>query len=337
MSRVTIVQVIYNSRKFIEPVFSAIFAQTHKDFNVVAVISGNNDGGKDLLAEKFPQVQIIDPGYNIGFAAGHNLVFEKYNSDFFQLVNPDFVMRPDYVEKLLAAFNDPRVGAATGKLYHVDAEVIANSEFPISRQWDNAKAQMPDILDTTGLIFSKSGRVRDRGQHDIDCGQFDKDTAVDGVCAAGAMYRRAALESVKESTGYFDHDFHTAYEDVDLSRRLANRGWKNIFVPDAVGYHARGAAGTIGGYKKVFSFIKYHKKLNPVIRQLSYQNHIFAYIKNSPYFYPQFFVREFFMFFYILFFEPGTFKVLPSMFKLLPKMWQKRKSARTLILSRNIV
>ncbi|MDR3643116.1 MAG: glycosyltransferase family 2 protein [Candidatus Doudnabacteria bacterium] len=336
MSQVTIVQVIYNSRKFIKPVFSAIFEQTFKDFNVAAVISGNEDGGKEFLKEKFPQVEIFDPGYNIGFAAGHNLVFEKYQSDFFQLVNPDFVMQPDYMEKMLSAFNDPRVGAATGRLYHLDADVIASSGFPISNRWANAKGQMPDVLDTTGLVFSKSGRVRDRGQHETDLGQYNSDTLVAGVCAAGAMYRRTAIESVKEPTGYFDSDFHTTYEDVDLSWRLANRGWKNIFVPDAIGYHARGAAGTIGGYKKVFSFIKYHKKLNPLIRQLSFRNHIFTYVKNSPYFYPQFFVREFFMFLYILLFEPGTLKILPSMIKLLPKMWRKRKSAQGLILAGNL-
>ncbi|MFI5205360.1 MAG: glycosyltransferase, partial [Candidatus Paceibacterales bacterium] len=99
MPRVTIVQVLYNHRRFIEPVFSAIFAQTFKDFNVVAVISGNDDGGKELLMEKFPRVEIIDPGYNIGFAAGHNLVFSKYDSEFFQLVNPDMLMESNYVEE----------------------------------------------------------------------------------------------------------------------------------------------------------------------------------------------------------------------------------------------
>src|ERR1035437_9515426 len=101
MPRVTVVQVVYNNRPFIEPVFSAIFAQTYKDFNVVAVISGNDDGGKELLMQKFPQVEIIDPGYNIGFAGGHNLVFGRYNSEFFQLVNPDLILEPDYIGNII--------------------------------------------------------------------------------------------------------------------------------------------------------------------------------------------------------------------------------------------
>jgi GT2 family glycosyltransferase len=394
MPKVTVVQVIYNNRRFIEPVFSAIFNQTYKDFNVVAVISGNEDKGKELLMEKFPQVEIIDPGYNIGFAAGHNLVFTKYGTltrpsdghplpkgegnnekatEFFQLVNPDLIMEPDYIEQMLKAFADPKVGAATGKLFKYDFGVGAGLARPIS----DAGGQRPaptktNTIDSTGVTISKSGRARDRGQHEVDRGQYDNQILVDAVSGAGCMYRRAALEKIKMAlisttpsrqggtpllsqegntaspaiqrssppgTGgvpsvaggggrkfeYFDEDFHSYWEDVDLSWRMSNAGWKNVFVPAAIGYHGRGAGSSKKGYADVLGFIRHHKNLPPRVRQLNYQNHIFLYIKNMKYFYPQFFFREFFMLGYILFFEQGTLKVLPQMFKLFPKMWKKRK------------
>jgi GT2 family glycosyltransferase len=325
MPKVTVVQVIYNNRRFIEPVFSAIFQQTYKDFNVVAVISGNDDNGKELLMEKFPQVEIIDPGYNIGFAAGHNLVFEKYNSDFFQLVNPDLILSSNYVNEILKAFEDSKVGAATGKLYQIDKQSI---EMGTISMRDGAH-----LLDTTGVAISKSGRARDRGQHEEDRGQYDKDTRIQALSGAGAMYRHSALQSTRLPTThyplptkfeYFDEDFHSYWEDVDLSWRMNNAGWLCKYQPSAVGYHGREAGSSEKGYADVLGFIRHHKKLSPRVRELNYQNHIFMYIKNSPWFYPQFFVREFFMFFYVLIFETCTLKVLPQMLKLLPKMWQKR-------------
>jgi GT2 family glycosyltransferase len=321
MPKVTVVQVIYNNKRFIKPVFNAIYSQTFKDFNVVAVISDNDDGGKEFLKENFPQVEIIDPGYNIGFAAGHNLVFQKYSSEFFQLVNPDMIMEPNYIEELLKAFQDPKVGAATGKLL----------------QWDTTRIPLvqhkgdPCVLDTTGVTISKSGRARDRGQHEVDSGQYDTLVNVDAVSGAGCMYRAAALSAVSPDASvgagreFFDTDFHSYWEDVDLSWRMVNAGWKNIFVPNAVGYHGRGAGSSEKGYSDVVGFIKHHAKLSPRIKQLNYKNHIFMYIKNSKYYYPQFFVREFFMLWYVLFFEISTFKVLPEFLKQLPKMWQKRK------------
>lgn len=316
MPKVTIVQVIYNNRKWIPAVFDAIFKQTFKNFNVVAVIAGNSDSSKELLIEKYPQVQIIDPGYNIGFAKGHNLVFSSSDSEYFQLVNPDMIMEPNYIEEILKVFSDAKVGAATGKLYK-----ISNEQSAVSRE--------QNVLDTTGVVINKSGRAYDRGQHEVDSGQYDSLVNVDAVSAAGAMYRAAALNAtrltINDSIEYFDEDFHSYWEDVDLAWRMKNAGYKSVFAPKAVGYHGRGAGSSKGGYFKIFSFIKHHRTLSERIRQLNYKNHIFMYIKNSPYFYPQFFVREFFMIIYILLFEISTLKVLPEMFKSLSKMFKKRR------------
>lgn len=324
MSKVTVVQVIYNNRRFIQNVFSAIFNQTFKDFNVVAVISGNDDGSKEFLSEKFPQVEIIDPGYNIGFAKGHNLVFEKFDSDLYQLVNPDLVMEPNYIEEMVKIFDDPRVGTATGKLYQAPKDLIVQG-FP------NLKSYIINhkFIDTTGVVINKSGRARDRGQHEIDKGQYDLLTNIDAVSGAGCMYRAMALKSIsyklKAGVEYFDEDFHSYWEDVDLSWRMANKGWKNIFVPSAVGYHGRTAGSSKNGYLDIVGFIKHHKTISSRIRQLNYQNHIFMYLKNSKWLYPQFFVREFFMLIYILLFEISTLQVLPNIIRQLPKMWKKRQ------------
>ncbi len=318
MPRVVIVQVIYNNRKWIQPVFEAIFKQSFTDFKAVAVIAGNEDGGKEFLAEKFPRVEIIDPGCNIGFAKGHNLVFEKYDCEFFQLVNPDMIMSETYVEEMLKAFADESVGAATGKLYK-----IQDSGFKIK------DLREKKLLDTTGVVIKKSGRAFDRGQHQIDIGQYDNSTKVQAVSAAGAMYRASALQSTSyylpAKQEFFDEDFHSYWEDVDLAWRMSNKGWQCVFVPAAIGFHGRSAGSSRGGYFHVINFIKHHRALPERIRQLNYKNHIFMYVKNSPYFYPQFFAREFFMLIYILLFEISTLKILPDFFKLLPKIWKKRK------------
>lgn len=324
MPKVTVVQVIYNNRRYIEPVFNSIFAQTFKDFQVVAVIAGNADGSKELLMEKFPQVKVLDPGYNIGFAKGHNLVFEQYPTEFFQLVNPDLILEPNYLEEILKVFAESKVGAATGKLYQFSQLKSQPEDFRDNR-----------ILDTTGVVISRSGRARDRGQHEIDLGQYDDQKVLQAVSAAGAMYRRAALEAVKlakpETNGfeYFDEDFHSYWEDVDLTWRMVNLGWGCRLASRAIGYHGRGAGSSKRGYADLLGFIKHHRGLNPVVRQLNYKNHIFMYLKNSSRFYPQFFLREIFMFIYILIFEPGTLKVLPEFFRLLPKIWKKRKMLMT--------
>ncbi len=314
MSKVALVQVVYNSMKFIPQVFPAVLKQTHPDCKFYVYVSGNDDGGKEYIAQHFPEVEIYDPGYNIGFAKGHNELFAKLDVDFFQLINPDLIIPPNFVDEMLKPFADPLVGAVSAKLL----------------QYDFVNNQPSQRIDSTGVVIAKSGRGRDRGQHEIDEGQYDTQLDLISVSGAGAMYRKTALEDIKYQRldgriEYFDEDFHSYWEDVDLGWRMINRGWKIKYNPKAVAYHGRTAASSPGGYKKVWTFIKHHRKLPPRLLRLSYKNHIFMFIKNSPKWYWQFFAREFFYNCFALVWETKTYKVLPEFFKQLPAMWKKRK------------
>lgn len=348
MNKVSIIVVLWNSKKYINPVFDAIFAQTVKPIEVIAVINAD-DGAKEILQGEYsafakasadePQVKILDPGKNLGFAGGNNLGIKNSTGEFIQLVNPDLIMEPDYIEKMLKAFEDPKVAAATGKLLRYDFE----------------KNQKTNIIDSTGVVMSSSGRGRDRGQNQIDRCQFDKIQnsnikyqTVFGVSGAGPMYRRSALERVKycypssatdaasspargeeDLCEYFDEDFGSYWEDVDLSWCLNRAGFKNVYVPEAVAYHGRTAGQAKGGYLKFWNFIQHHKKIPARIRELNYKNHILMYLKNARFiFHPAFIAREVAMFGYILLFEASTLKVVPELLRQIPRAMHKRQLRR---------
>src|SRR5689334_8458700 len=118
--KVSVIVVIYEAKKYIKPVFDAIFAQTHKDLEVIAVINKSTDGGQEEIELTYPQVKIIDPGKNTGFALGNNLGIKASTGEFIQLVNQDLILEPNYIEELLKAFTDLKVAGATGKLLRYD-------------------------------------------------------------------------------------------------------------------------------------------------------------------------------------------------------------------------
>lgn len=320
MQKVALVQVVYNSMKFIPPVFSAVFEQTGVDFTFYAIIAGNEDGSKEYIQEHFPQVKIIDPGYNVGFSKGHNDFFAQVDAEFIQLINPDLIVTPTFVSEMLKPFADKTIGAVSGKILQYNFE----KNLPTNK------------IDSTGVIIARSGRGRDRGQHEIDNGQWDSQTDLIAVSGAAAMYRKEALESVKYvypenhikkgQVEYFDEEFFMYWEDIDLSWRLVNSGWKIKFAPQAKAFHGRTAGASEGGYKKVWAFIKHHRQIPKQILKWNYKNHIFMFIKNSPKWYWKFFAREFFYHGFALVFETSTFSVLPEFFRQLPSMWQKRKT-----------
>ncbi|HEX5430167.1 MAG TPA: glycosyltransferase family 2 protein [Patescibacteria group bacterium] len=312
MPKVSVILVIYNAKKYIKRVFDAILSQTHKDLEIIAVINGSADGSKELIEQSYPQVKILEPPVN-NWSASNNLAIMQSTGEFIQLVNQDLILAPDYIEQMLKAFEDKRVAAATGKLLRYDFD----------------KMQKTNIIDTTGIVISNSGRARDRGQLQEDQGQFDNETEVFAVSGAGPMFRRSALEEIKYCENYkceyMDEDFVMYWEDVDLSWRLNHCGYKCAYVPGAVGYHGRTAGQAEKGYLHLFKFIQHHQKLNKQILKWNYQNHIFMYLKNTRWPSVQFIFREIAMLGYILVFETSTLAVIPQILRFWPKMMRKRK------------
>ncbi len=310
MPKVSVIVVIFNSKKWIKLVFDAIFAQTIVPFEVFVVICANNDGSKEYLQENYPQVIIIDPGINVGFSKANNMAIDQSSGEFIQMVNPDLILEPNFIEEILKVFANPKVASATGKLL----------------RYDFANQKKTNVIDSTGVTISPSGRAKDRGQLEIDNRQYDDQLEVFGVSGAGPMHRKSAMETVKFEHEYFDEDFNMYWEDVDMSWRLNNAGFKCVYVPTAVAYHGRTAGQSEGGYLHLLKFIKHHQQLNRQVLKWNYKNHILMYIKNAKHiWHPAFVLREIAMLGYVIIFETSTLKIIPVLLRQIPRILKKRR------------
>jgi GT2 family glycosyltransferase len=96
----------------------------------------------------------------------------------------------------------------------------------------------PSRLDNAGIDYRVDGFAITRGAGEPDGVAWTTPREVFGACAGAAAYRRALLDDV----GPFDERFFAYYEDVDLSFRAQLRGWRCLYVPDAVVFHRQGAS-----------------------------------------------------------------------------------------------
>jgi GT2 family glycosyltransferase len=120
------------------------------------------------------------------------------------------------------------------------------------------------VLDGAGDALRSSGLPYRLGHGERDRGQYGKEAYVFGACAAAALYRREMLEEV----GLFDEDLFAYCEDGDLSFRAQLAGYRCLYVPGAVVYHAGGAAS--GG------------KRSPTATRLGTRNSILLLLKDLP-------------------------------------------------------
>lgn len=257
MNKVTVSLVTWNGEKFLEKCLTSLFNQSFREFTVLAIDNGSTDHSRGILS-RYP-VQILANNHNLGFAAGHNQGIGLAQTPYILILNQDIILEPNFLAELVSVLDSqPRVASVGGKLL---------------------RAQAPHIIDTTGLLKFNSGQVIDRGADEKDTNQYNKSEQVFGISGAAVLYRKSALEDCKTNNEYFDQDFFSYKEDVDLAWRLKNAGWQAIYQPQAIGYHYRGSGPTS---RSITEKIKFWFQRSNIVTYNSYKNHIFTLIKNLP-------------------------------------------------------
>ena len=95
--------------------------------------------------------------------------------------------------------------------------------------------------------------------------RYTKQKRIFSACGGAALYRKSILDEI----GVFDENFFAYFEDVDLSWRANNAGYKNVLCPTAKCYHICGASTGAVRY-------------NAFKSQQSGRNSILLPLKNEP-------------------------------------------------------
>ena len=103
----------------------------------------------------------------------------------------------------------------------------------------NEDPRKTNIIDSTGIYFTRNMRHLDRGAEEVDHGQYDRVQYVFGATGAAAMFRRGFIEEVSVEGQFFDEEFFSFREDADLAWRAQVMGWKCLYTPKAVAWHVR--------------------------------------------------------------------------------------------------
>jgi GT2 family glycosyltransferase len=225
MRLVTASVIAWNDRAYLLRCLASLVAQRGVALRIFVVDNGSTDGCAEAVRRDFPEVAILSPRENLGYAGAHNLTFSATDDPYFLVLNADVDLEEGYVARLVDAMEaDPGLGAVSGKLLRADA---------------------PVLLDSAGIVPDARGRFRDAGTGLPDDGRV-LDSEVFGVCGAAALYRRASvIDAVPDVPGAgrpFDAAFFAYYEDADIAWALRRRGWRARIVAGARGRHVRGGS-----------------------------------------------------------------------------------------------
>ncbi|MFY9457375.1 MAG: glycosyltransferase family 2 protein [Candidatus Spechtbacterales bacterium] len=305
--------VAYNEEKNIKKSLESALGQSYKPIEVFLIDNASYDKTAEIAEGVYKNsgsvvpFKILKNSKNLGFGGGHNVGFQRSTGDFILCLNADCELDKNYVKYAVEVFErDKSIAAVQGKLVN----------------------PRTDKLDTTGLLFYKNRRVVNRGQGDLDKGQYENSEEIWGVDGAAPVYRRAALEDTKIQVEYFDADFFCYKEDVDLSWRMRLAGWKLMYEPRAIAFHDRSAGE--GTAKNPFQIIRARKGISEFAKFHSFANQRLMQVKNeTPYlffkYFPKIFIKELMSWSYVLFFEKYGARSVFEFFRLLPRTIKKRR------------
>jgi GT2 family glycosyltransferase len=207
---VSAVVVAYGPSPLLEDCVTALLGSAGLDVEIVVVDNGGTGDAVDRLAGR-ESVRLIRPGHNTGFAGGCNLGAREASGEYLALVNPDALVEPDALARLVEALQEPGVGLASASL----------------RLWS-----APEIMNSAGnpvhyLGLSWAGALGEPASAHRDTRD------IPGATGAALALRR---ETWTRMGGFWDEMF-AYYEDTEFSLRCWQRGLRVVYVPDAVVLH----------------------------------------------------------------------------------------------------
>lgn len=236
----TIIIPNYNGIKYIEKCLESLEGEPA---HILVVDNGSTDGSPELVTEKFPQAQLLRLERNYGFCGAVNRGIEKSKTTYVILLNNDTEVKKGFVRALEEALQkDRRVFSGSAQMLNLYQQ---------------------ELIDDAGDYYCALGWAFALGK---DCPKQDYQVArhIFASCGGAAIYRKEILDAI----GFLDENHFAYLEDIDLGYRARIHGYRNVYIPEAVVYHA--GSGSSGSRYNEFKV------------DLTSRNSIYLIYKNMP-------------------------------------------------------
>ena len=249
---ISIIIVNYRSWKRLDACLNSIALQLMDNIEVIVVDNNSNDDHAQAFIEAHPQVKFILQDINGGFAQACNKGSREAKGEWLLFLNPDTILQANNLRFLLDRVSTEPSWKLIGikQLNDIGRDTHPHGLF---LTWWNV---LPSIRSIQQLLNPSKSKQR-----------WSKDAISypDWISGSFVLIRKIDFEEL----GGWDERFWMYYEDMDLSKRAADKGWLRVMYNELVCTHSHGGSSRINPETKaltktavIISAIKYLKKYN---------------------------------------------------------------------------
>jgi GT2 family glycosyltransferase len=240
----SIIIVNYNVKHFLEQcLYSVQKAVTGLQAEVLVIDNNSTDHSVEYLEPKFPGIRFIANTENKGFAKGCNQGLGMASGKYILFLNPDTIVPEDCFQQCISFLeSQPGAGALGIRMLDGSGRFLKESKrsFP---------SPVTSLYKLSGLsrLFSRSrtfskyhlGHLNEHESHEVDV-----------LAGAFMMIKKEVLDKI----GSFDETFFMYGEDVDLSYRIQQAGYRNFYFAGSNIIHFKGESTRKGSMNYVRMF-----------------------------------------------------------------------------------
>ena len=244
--KLSVIIVNYNVKAFLEQaLLSAQKAAQKVPTEIFVVDNDSVDGSVEMVREKFPDVKLIANKKNVGFSAANNQAILESKGDYVLLLNPDTVVEESTFEKVVA-FMDAHPDAGGLGVRMIDGK---GKFLPESKRGLPTPAVAFYKMCGLSKLFPKSKAF---GRYHLKYLSEHETNEVDVLAGAFMLVRKETLDKI----GLLDETFFMYGEDIDLSYRITQAGYKNYYFADTTIIHYKGESTKKTSVNYVFVFYR---------------------------------------------------------------------------------
>jgi len=246
----TVLVTSWNAGGYIVNCLHSVLKSDYPNLEIILIDNHSDDISMELVrayltAEELRRVKIIVNDKNYGCPYLENQGITLAGGKYMSVICSDSKVNPSYFSEVVKVLeSDDSIGAVSAKSFIMDK---------------------PLEFDSVGEYLSQYGILIQRhADQEIDKGQFNEQVEIFSIKGSAFTARLDVLREI----GGFPQDYFTYLEETDVCWRIWLAGYRIVFVPKAIVYHAHGTS------------INKFPRFSWLVKFCGTKNYIYTLIKN---------------------------------------------------------
>ena len=209
---ISIVIINYNAGELLCNCIDSIIKSNYTNYEIIIVDNNSTDQSHIKCKENNNQIRLIENKQNLGFCEGNNIGIKLATGEFIVTLNPDTLVKPNWLDELLKAYEKFGDGLYQPKILAFDNELFES---------------VGNMIQLFGFGYSKGRGIKDTGQYE--------EPKEIGFASGACLFTKT---SVIKKIGLFDPFIFLYLDDLDLGWRAQQLGIKSYYIPNSTILHA---------------------------------------------------------------------------------------------------